>query len=172
MTNNEITKEWIAQQRAVCKAIRTGTILNWHINERLKNSKTQMKRVEARLFINGQESHSTLIFKPDADFIENALDGYLPALDALEASMQGEAEKDATIARLTAERDAEKRRADAAVDDIAKVCHTCKHRFDLVPTGEPYPQQCNGCNGDKWEWRGPVAANTDAPTGAESEGHR
>ena len=38
---------------------------------------------------------------------------YDAALDALEASMQREADKDAEIARLTAERDAEKRRANA-----------------------------------------------------------
>lgn len=92
------------------------------------------------------------------------------ALDALEASMQREAEKDATIARLTAERD-------AAVCDMFGCmstqgqCVRCKKRY-----------YCDGTDDDKfsplcknkshcyaWEWRGLHADNTDAPTGAESE---
>lgn len=56
------------------------------------------------------------------------------ALDALEASMQREAEKDVTIMRLTSERDAEKRRADAAVYDLHEV---------LLEAGQP--KVCSMC---------------------------
>lgn len=135
----------------------------------------------------------------------------LSALDALEASMQREAEKEKqcgiwrkaserladhekdlqqAIARLTAERDAEKCRADAAEKDLKTVCTlaidegadcaccaVCKHSRGMPPLGSSddcdilrYDEKTDEIIGKcKWEWRGPCADNTDAPTGAESE---
>ena len=62
-------------------------------------------------------------------------------LDALEASNAREAEKDATIFRLTAERDAEKRRADAAED------------FNRRLRGIVREKMCVGC---AWESGGKI----------------
>ncbi len=71
------------------------------------------------------------------------------------------AEKDAAIARLTAERD-------AAVRDmrIMRTCQNCKHK----PVDYSFIHgACKNCDDeDKWQWRGSCAEN--APDGAESEG--
>ena len=96
---------------------------------------------------------------------------YDAALDALEASMQREAEKDATIARLTDERD-------AAVCDMFGCmstqgqCVRCKKRYYCDGTDDDkFSPLCkNNSHCYAWEWRGLHADNTDAPTGAESEG--
>lgn len=73
------------------------------------------------------------------------------------------------LKRLAGERDAEKKRADAAVCDLLN--HAVNHCMvcgDHITNGGP-------CNDDNryvacFIWRGPCAENTDAPTGAESEG--
>ena len=93
------------------------------------------------------------------------------ALDALEASMQREAEKDAIIARVTAERD-------AAVCDMFGCmstqgqCVRCKKRYCCDGTDDDkFSPLCkNNSHCYAWEWRGLHADNTDAPAGAESGG--
>lgn len=93
------------------------------------------------------------------------------AIDALEASMQREAEKDAIIARVTAERD-------AAVCDMFGCmstqgqCVRCKKRYYCDGTDDDkFSPLCkNNSHCYAWEWRGLHADNTDAPEGAGSEG--
>ncbi|HNX82787.1 MAG TPA: hypothetical protein PKL77_11650, partial [Candidatus Omnitrophota bacterium] len=147
----EFTPEVIAKQRAICDAATPG---RWVAVEK-GNSVPFVAIVRCAT---GEEpitiASSISPKRRDYEFIVAAHDNYPAALDALEASMAREAEKDAKIEeqakriqfledhilritpeykksrdklldecdRLTAERDAEKRRADAAVDDIAKVC--------------------------------------------------
>lgn len=81
-----------------------------------------------------------------------------------------DADKQAEIDRLTAELAAEKRRANAAVSDMAhpNICDACKHMNNYA--------DCNTqrllshiMRKDCFEWRGPCEENSDAPTGAESE---
>ena len=157
----DITPEWIAQQRAaVLKAL---------------NMQPCAHRAGLRSRLFG---------------------AVLPAaLDALEASMAREAEKDAKIEeqakrikfledhilritpaykksrdkllyecdRLTAERDAEKRRADAAVAHIQHGCYNCanNHGNRVCVSRRDYNTGCT------WVWdrgRGQCAENTEAPT--------
>ena len=81
------------------------------------------------------------------------------ALDALEASMQREAEKDAEIVRMTAERD-------AAVSDMLVlvkshcVCDVCKHGRDNGEDRVPCEYE-KWCSQQLWEWRGPCALQCD-----------
>ena len=87
------------------------------------------------------------------------------ALDALEASMQREAEKDAIIARVTAERDAAARDLKWLSNEY-KFCVTCK-RDNGRGVWDCNDERCDAEN--HYEWRGLCSSNTDAPTGAESE---
>lgn len=129
-------------------------------------------------------------------------------LDALEASMQREAEKEATIIRLTAERDAETKRADAVPEiDIRPlqpgymgVCTTDdEDGIQIRKVSHKHPQGRGYLDDDEdvqdvvvirfadtaqvlavvdrllvladamAEKTRTTSANTDAPTGAESE---
>ena len=124
------------------------------------------------------------------------IDNLPELLGAYEATLKRETEKDAEIARLkiklsrpesdyllekiihlTAERDAEKRRADAAISDMFGCmstqgqCVRCKKRYYCDGTDDDkFSPLCkNNSHCYAWEWRGLHADNTDAPTGAESE---
>ena len=84
---------------------------------------------------------------------ESVLTIYMPAaLDALEASMRREAEKDATIARLTAERD-------AAVSAIRDVCDHCGFH------GNASDAQCKKCECQFIAWRILCAENAEEKNG-------
>ena len=130
MDNNQVTAEWIAQQR-----------------EKAKDA-INLERCAYR-----QAVRATIINE-----------GYPAALDALEASMQREAEKDATIICLTAERDAEKKRADAlapAIEDMKQAL--CCSGFGELSAACSELWRI-------WDQNDPeFAEHTDAPTGAESE---
>lgn len=158
----EIAKEWIDQQRALCNA---ATPSPW----------------ESKHYGRYEDHDECCIALPDdsiepskyenADFIAAARTALPAALDALEASMAREAEKDAIIARVTAERD-------AAVCDMFGCmstqgqCVRCKKRYCCDGTDDDkFSPLCkNNSHCYAWEWRGLHADNTDAPTGAESEG--
>ena len=134
MDNNQVTAEWIAQQRQISE------IVNMTYEDAPGSVVPLLKQLEK---------------------------SQTAALDALEASMRREAEKDVTIARLTAERDAEKRRADAAVLDLERVmklahewkdvdavCEVCVTECKRTVTGTGRHFVCT-----KPKWRGPCAEN-------------
>lgn len=109
---------WIEQQRAICDAATPGPWATSVSNEYPYDDIGSGLTGEHVALCGSKIENSRFIV---------AARTVLPsALDALEASMQREAEKDATIARLTAERD-------AAVNDLRTLaindqdCATCKH---------------------------------------------
>lgn len=66
----------------------------------------------------------------------------------------------ADLAAMTAERDAMRERAEAAIEDLRQDCTTCKHKGR---SGLSAPcLNCQGCGYSNWEWRGPVAENRRA----------
>lgn len=95
MDNKQATAEWIAQQRAVCDAATPGpwavSVANEYPYDDIGSGLTG-----EHVALCGSKNENT-------QFIITARTVLPAALDALEASMQREAEKDATIARLTAE---------------------------------------------------------------------
>ena len=174
----DFTPEVISQQRAICDAATPGpwavSVANEYPYDDIGSGLTG-----EHVAICGSKNENT-------QFIITARTVLPAALDALEASMAREVEKDATIARLTAERD-------AAIIDLrgSGTCFSCKHfrrnggncfgagrcrteGVEVWPCDEPgeYLISIPDDGRDFYDWRGPVAANTDAPTGAESEGHR
>jgi hypothetical protein len=173
--NVQVTAEWIAQQREICD-VRIAKMLG-----KFEHNAYDYNIDGRVLGVNISEFKGYML-------LAGLCSEVLPAaLDALESSMAREAEKEKqcgiwrkaserladhekdlqqTIARLTAERD-------AAVCDLKylsgeyKLCDTCKHNHGKGVW------DCNDGLCDKenhYEWRGPTSANTDAPTGAESEG--
>ena len=106
---NQITREWIDEQRAVCEKVTPATDGDLRISEDDQILVLVSQHGECRCW----RSIFGFRNRDDAGFVINAYINYPAALDALEASMQREAEKDATIARLTAELAAEKKRTNA-----------------------------------------------------------
>ena len=101
MDNKQVTVEWITQQREICD-VRIAKMLG-----KFEHNAYDYNIDGRVLGVNISEFKGYML-------LAGLCSEVLPAaLDALEASMQREAEKDATIIRLTAERDAEKQRADA-----------------------------------------------------------
>ena len=148
MDNNQVTAEWIAQQRQISE------IVNMTYEDAPGSVVPLLKQLEK---------------------------SQTAALDALEASMKREAEMDATIARLTVERD-------AAIVDLrgSGACFSCKHfrrnggncfgagrcrteGISIFPCDEPgeYMISIPDDGRDFYEWRSLCAEN--APSGAESE---
>ena len=156
----EITKEWIDQQRAVCNA---ATVAPWSWNGDVLTS--HWTNVISVFDNEGGASFTLEIDESDRAFIAISRTALPAALDALEASMQREAEKDTTIARLTAERDAAARDLKWLSNEY-KFCVTCK-RDNGRGVWDCNDERCNAEN--HYEWRGLRSSNTDAPTGAESE---
>lgn len=162
MDNKQATAEWIAQQRAICDAATPGpwavSVANEYPYDDIGSGLTG-----EHVALCGSKNENT-------QFIITARTVLPAALDALEASMQREAEKDATIIRLTAERD-------AAVCDMFGCmstqgqCVRCKKRYYCDGTDDDkFSPLCkNNSHCYAWEWRGLHADNTDAPTGAESK---
>jgi hypothetical protein len=145
---------WIEKQRAICDAATPG---EWHY---IDNGFDGYVESDSGVEIFGGEPCEGRIEPddPNAAFIIAAKAGYRAALDALEASNAREAEKDATIARLTAERD-------AAVADLSYLaeghshCDICAHDddgYDAIT-----PPHCKYVGGHCFRWRGPCAENTD-----------
>jgi hypothetical protein len=155
MDNKQVTAEWIAQQRAICDAATPGP---WSRSD------------FASVLVFTDYEICQCVSDNDMEFITTARTALPAAIDALEASMQREAEKDTTIARLTAERD-------AAVSDMFGCmstqgqCVRCKKRYYCDGTDDDkFSPLCkNNSHCYAWEWRGLHADNTDAPTGAGSE---
>ena len=147
MDNKQVKAEWIAQQREVCNAATPGPWESKHYGRYEDHDECCIALTDDSIEPSKYEN---------ADFIAAARTALPAALDALESSMQREAEKDATIIRLTAERD-------AAIMDVAYGnCATCKRSSDNC-----YPADvCDVCAG--YQWRGVCSEN--APTGAGSEG--
>ena len=94
----EITKEWIAQQRAVCEAATPG---KWTTAVIIGEQYKCAVAGETGLIAMDVRNSS------DSAFIATARTALPAALDALEASMQREAEKDAEVERLKGELAAE-----------------------------------------------------------------
>jgi len=204
------TPEWIAEQRAVCDAATQGA---WYPDGFAVWDDNLGEYIE--------------IESKDAAFIASARSALPSALDALEASMQREAEKDAeierlkftlhakaraeikqttglseaqkmlvnyirecrasgrdaiidktethlvlnameSVIRLTAAPAAEKRRADAAVNDLNLLCYcdVCTHMVGGHCDGDHSVRADGRCTG--FNWIGPRDVTTDALTGAES----
>lgn len=101
MDNKQVTAEWIAKQRAVCDSGILDSLMKLEQEAYGYNIGGMVCGMEVAEF-------ERLILSAAA-----CAEVLTHSIDALEASMQREAEKDATIARLTAERDAETKRADA-----------------------------------------------------------
>ena len=164
MDNKQVTAEWIAKQRALCNAATPGPWV-------AENTKLNRAVIGGTIELLNWVRDKPFYTKNDFKFITAARTALPAALDALEASMQREAEKDATIIRLTAERD-------AAVCDMFGCmstqgqCVRCKKRYYCDGTDDDkFSPLCkNNSHCYAWEWRGLHADNTDAPTGAESEG--
>lgn len=159
----EFTPDVIAQQRAICDAATPG---RWVAVEK-GNSVPFVAIVRCAT---GEEpitiTSSISPKRRDYEFIVAAHDNYPAALDALEASMAREAEKDATIARLTAERDAEKRRADAAVYDLTCLANRVYERESWCQRcdycSEMHNEDSQDCMGDDecFAWRGVCKENS------------
>ena len=113
----EINQAWIDQQRAVCEAATPGP---WEWDTCLLVSMNPLVAgcVLKPYYYNDDDEVTISITPGDAKLIAVASTALPAALEALESSMQRESEKDAEIARLTAERD-------AAVDSIRDVCNHC-----------------------------------------------
>jgi hypothetical protein len=135
----EINKEWIAEQRAVCEAATPGP---WEV---LKFGRYE-DHDECQIDL--PDDDIELAKYENAEFIAAARTALPAALDALEASMQREAEKDATIARLTSERDAAVKDLTTAMTDLyiegrideTDICWACKF---AKKDKEEHP--CNSC---------------------------
>ena len=101
----EINQAWIDQQRAVCEAATPGP---WEWDTCLLVSMNPLVAgcVLKPYYYNDDDEVTISITPGDAKLIAVASTALPAALEALESSMQRESEKDAEIARLTAERDA------------------------------------------------------------------
>lgn len=152
MDNKQVTAEWIAQQREICD-VRIAKMLG-----KFEHNAYDYNIDGRVLGVNISEFKGYML-------LAGLCSEVLPAaLDALEASMQREAEKDATIICLTAERDAEKKRADAlapAIEDMKQAL--CCSGFGELSAACSELWRI-------WDQNDPeFAEHTDAPTGAESE---
>jgi hypothetical protein len=100
MDNKQVTAEWIAQQRAICNAATQGPWESKHYGRYEDHDECCIDLTDDIIEPSKYEN---------ADFIVAARTALPTALDALEAAY-------AEIAQMTAERDAEKKRADAATE--------------------------------------------------------
>lgn len=157
MTNNEIPAERIKELRELCE------VKERHVCNDIGGCTMTYGSPACK------GCHENITVKEREITEEDAVEALLCTLDALEASMRREAEKDATIIRLTAERD-------AAVCDMFGCmstqgqCVRCKKRYYCDGTDDDkFSPLCkNNSHCYAWEWRGLHADNTDAPTGAEN----
>jgi hypothetical protein len=97
MDNKQVTAEWIAQQRERLNGLRDAP---WDVEKSIDH------RYHVRGPAYGTRDYVCIaggLSRAEAEFIASARTALPAALDALEAAMRREAEKDATIARLTAE---------------------------------------------------------------------
>lgn len=188
MDQQEINQQWIDQQRAICNAATPGmwevdldggmgipfrTIQEAAsegvdlciYSSTAKNSdgepcyvaQTDYDTISRRKEENPENMERMIA---DTIFISDARTALPAALDALEASMQREAEKDAEIERLTAE-------LDAAISDCSGYCATCGFFGDCAINDHNDTSPPTWFHGDcdDWEWRGLCADN--APEGAQ-----
>lgn len=185
--NDRITPEWITEQREKhCGVTNYKTELyivsRFHLLEMKTTIKTALDVLEASIHREAEKDAKIEEQAKRIMFLENHIlrttHTYKKSRDKLLD------ERD----RLTTERDAEKRRADAAVKDLKTVCTlaidegadcaccaVCKHSRGMPPLGSSddcdilrYDEKTDEIIGEcKWEWRDPCAENT--PTGAESE---
>ena len=93
----EINQAWIDEQRAVCEKVTPATDGDLRISEDDQILVLVSQYGECRCW----RSIFGFRNRDDAEFVINAYINYPAALDALEASMQREAEKDDKIDRLT-----------------------------------------------------------------------
>lgn len=68
------------------------------------------------------------------------------------------------VEKLSADRDAWKRRAEAAVNDMAKCCAVCKYDAGSMCVNSNGCRNVSGTN-TGWEWRGPCKENGGASDG-------
>lgn len=134
MEQKRFDPQGIAEQRKVCEAATPG---HWYVSNRGYSVST------------------------DVEFIALSRVAYPAALDALEASMQRETEKDATIARLAAERDAES-------EQIQEIGRFALEQQEATALCELFDAMCTvrAMCGSTIQ----CTENENEPTGAESEG--